>query len=166
MPESDIPPIPAAPLQIPDEFIGTRQLQDLAVTVAKVDDPLQIATAQGRSKQNQSLSTTLTSYLQVEIPIPSWAGACFLIASGRLQWSNTSGADQNVYVICRLEGSTSGTSTEITVENNKTGANAVDYATSVTSPGSTVTVELAAKTNTSTNNQNNSFLSVLALVTR
>jgi len=166
MPTSDIPPAPAEPLQIPDEFIGTRQLSDLAVTVTKTDEPLQIATVSALSALNADLDTSLTEVMSVSIPIASWAGVCYIVSSGRLQWSNASGANQNMYALIRIAGSTGGVSTEITLTNGTTGANAMDYATSIVAPGSTVTVEMVAKVTTSTNDLNNGYLSVLGLVTR
>lgn len=151
-----------------DESVGTRQLEDLAVTIGKQSDPLSIVAGTTKKWSNEPLTTSLTEITTVDIAVPSWAGNAFIYATARFQISNSSGGNQNCYCILDLNDvvSNDSSTSEITVANNETGVVPMFLGFGLTSPGSTVTVRVRAKVSTGTNSSNNTNVAVLALVTR
>jgi hypothetical protein len=150
-----------------DEAVTEQAIGDLAVSIAKEESPLQIASVQAVAWVNQALDTTLQEVITATVDIPTWAGVCHVIAVGRVQWSNGSGGNQNLFATLDVVGLDNAVATsEHTVANNTTGALPLDATYTVTAPGSTVEVRIRAKVTTGTNSSNNSRLNLLALVER
>lgn len=132
-----------------DDAVATAKIQDVAVTVEKLDDPPWVQTFTASPVAGVNLTNILggVALCDLTFDIPAWVGTVSLHASARLQVENASGAAQTYWVTVGINGEASasmGTSnwSKHTASNNGDVVSIQRHrVVTVSSPGATVAFE-------------------------
>ncbi len=115
---------------------------------------------------NVTLNTTLTNLASLSVDIPTFVGRIFVFAIASAQMTNTSGGAVDLIVAAQINGvepAGSADRQQGQVVDNSTGSLAHNFTTALSSPGSTVTVEVWSRVSSGTNTSNNGEVNAVVL---
>lgn len=117
---------------------------------------------------NVSVGTSAVTLNQVVLSIPPWVDEVSIVSIARLQMSNVSGTQRNFNNILINDVGGVGTTTDDqwTIPNNETISSTVALTSTLSSPGSSVTIRQNASATAGTHATNESRLEVIAILRR
>lgn len=152
-------------LHMTADSVQTAAIEALAVTEAKIEDPVWTYAAEAPTVAGVALTTTATEWISHIIDVPSWVGTISILSIGTLQPRNSSGGVQGYRLSVRYNDIQSGLASG-DVPDGSIGGVFHFESLQLSSPGSTVQVSVYAHTATGTNSDNFLALDIIAFGVR
>jgi hypothetical protein len=141
-------------LHLRDEAITEPKLASLAVSVEKTEEPVWVSRGSTFAVQNLALTTTTITALTSTVTIPAWVGEVTALVVARLAAANGSGALQDFIIDIGYNGINFPGGAQVSIAIGANGELVLPWSFSLSAPGTSLDLNVFARTLTGTNSSN------------